>query len=99
MSIVTGIAIYLTIWWTALFALLPLGGKTYWREGQEPPVKGMDSGAPIEPRLKQKFLLTTTKAGPACRNPEKYRPHGPFSKTAKDVGAIHFGFSTTDALH
>ncbi len=59
MSIVTGIAIYLTIWWTALFAILPLGGKTYWSEGQEPPVKGMDSGAPIEPRLKQKFLLTT----------------------------------------
>jgi predicted secreted protein len=59
MSVVTGIAIYLTIWWTALFAILPLGGKTYWSEGQEPPVKGMDSGAPIEPRLKQKFLLTT----------------------------------------
>jgi predicted secreted protein len=59
MSIVTGIAIYLTIWWTALFAILPLGGKTYWSEGQEPPVKGMDSGAPIEPRLKQKFVWTT----------------------------------------
>ena len=59
MSVVTGIAIYLTIWWTALFAILPLGGKTHWSEGQEPPVKGMDSGAPIEPRLKQKFVLTT----------------------------------------
>ena len=35
----------------------------------------------------------------ACRNPEKYRPHGLFSKTAKAVGAIHFGLSTTDALH
>jgi predicted secreted protein len=59
MSIVTGIAIYLTIWWTALFAILPLGGKTYWSEGMEPPVKGMDSGAPIEPRLKKKFIWTT----------------------------------------
>ena len=59
MSVVTGIAIYLTIWWTALFAILPLGGKTYWHEGIEPPVKGMDSGAPIEPRLKQKFIWTT----------------------------------------
>lgn len=59
MNLVTGIAVYLTIWWTALFAILPLGGKTYWHEGVEPPVKGMDSGAPIEPRLKQKFILTT----------------------------------------
>jgi predicted secreted protein len=59
MGIVTGIAVYLTIWWTALFAILPLGGKTYWHEGMEPPVKGMDSGAPIEPRLKQKFIWTT----------------------------------------
>lgn len=59
MNIVTGIAVYLTIWWTALFAILPLGGKTYWHEGIEPPVKGMDSGAPMEPRLKQKFIWTT----------------------------------------
>ena len=59
MNVVTGIAVYLTIWWTALFAILPLGGKTYWHEGIEPPVKGMDSGAPIEPRLKQKFIWTT----------------------------------------
>lgn len=59
MNLVTGIAVYLTIWWTALFAILPLGGKTHWHEGVEPPVKGMDSGAPIEPRLKEKFIWTT----------------------------------------
>lgn len=59
MTIFTGIAIYLIIWWTVLFAVLPLGGKTYISEGIEPPVKGMDPGAPIEPRLKYKFVLTT----------------------------------------
>jgi predicted secreted protein len=62
MGISTSIAIYLIIWWTVLFAILPLGGKTHWSEGIEPPVKGMDSGAPIEPRLKEKFLLTTAVA-------------------------------------
>ncbi len=59
MSLFTGIAIFLTIWWTVLFAILPWGGKTHWSEGIEPPVKGMDSGSPIEPKLKQKFLITT----------------------------------------
>lgn len=62
MGIATGIAVYLTIWWTVLFAILPLGGKTHWSEGIEPPVKGMDSGSPINPRLKEKFLLTTVVA-------------------------------------
>jgi predicted secreted protein len=59
MGPVTALFIFLTIWWTVLFAILPLGGQTYWSEGIEPPVKGMDPGAPIRPRLKQKFLLTT----------------------------------------
>ena len=59
MGLASGIAVFLTIWWTILFAILPLGGKTYWSEGIEPPVKGMDSGAPIETHLKKKFLLCT----------------------------------------
>jgi len=62
MGPVTSFFIFLTIWWTVLFAILPLGGKTYISEGIEPPVKGMDSGAPINPRLKEKFLLTTAVA-------------------------------------
>lgn len=35
----------------------------------------------------------------ACRNPEKYRQLLPFSKTAKDTGAIHFGFTESDTLN
>jgi predicted secreted protein len=62
MGPITSFFIFLTIWWTVLFAILPLGGKTYTSEGIEPPVKGMDSGAPINPRLKEKFLLTTAVA-------------------------------------
>lgn len=58
MTLATGIAIYLTIWWTALFAILPLGTKTYAEMGIE--VKdGGDPGAPVNPNLKKKFVTTT----------------------------------------
>ena len=44
MTLATGIAIFLTIWWTALFAILPLGTRTYAESGIE--VKdGGDPGA------------------------------------------------------
>jgi predicted secreted protein len=58
MGIGTGIAIYLTLWWTTLFAVLPLGNRTYAEEGIE--VKdGGDPGAPVNPNLKRKFITTT----------------------------------------
>ena len=58
MTLATGIAIYLTIWWTALFVILPLGTKTYAESGIE--VKdGGDPGAPVNPNLKRKFITTT----------------------------------------
>lgn len=58
MSLFTGVAIYLTIWWTALFAILPLGTKTYAESGIV--VKdGGDPGAPVNPNLKRKFITTT----------------------------------------
>jgi predicted secreted protein len=58
MSIPTTIAIYLTIWWTVLFAILPIGVTTYAEAGIE--VKdGGDPGAPVNPKLKKKFITTT----------------------------------------
>jgi predicted secreted protein len=58
MGIPTIIALYLTIWWTVLFAILPLGVTTYAEAGIE--VKdGGDPGAPVDPKLKRKFLTTT----------------------------------------
>ena len=58
MTLATGIAIFLTIWWTALFVILPLGTKTYAEMGIE--VKdGGDPGAPVNPNLKRKFITTT----------------------------------------
>lgn len=58
MTLATGIAIFLTIWWTALFVILPLGTRTYAESGIE--VKdGGDPGAPVNPNLKRKFITTT----------------------------------------
>lgn len=58
MTLATGIAIFLTLWWTVLFAVLPLGNRTYAEEGIA--VKdGGDPGAPVNPNLKKKFITTT----------------------------------------
>jgi predicted secreted protein len=50
-------AIYLTIWWVALFAILPLGVQS--RHDAGLPNDGSDPGAPVDPKLKQKFITTT----------------------------------------
>ena len=50
-------AIYMTIWWTVLFAILPLGTQTRAEAGL--PNDGSDPGAPVDPKLKKKFLTTT----------------------------------------
>lgn len=54
----SAIIIYLTIWWTVLFAVLPLGTTTYHEAGVAPP-RGCDPGAPMDPKLKKKFITTT----------------------------------------
>ena len=57
MGIMTAIAVYLTIWWTVLFAVLPLGTRTYAEMDLDP--EGGDPGAPVNPNLKRKFITTT----------------------------------------
>ena len=56
--IATAIAIYITIWWITLFAILPLGVRNA-HEESEAPIAGTDPGAPVAPRLAMKALLTT----------------------------------------
>ena len=58
MGIGTSIAIFLTIWWTVLFAVLPLGTRTHAEMGIEVPGGG-DPAAPVNPNLKRKFFTTT----------------------------------------
>ena len=54
----TGIAIFLTIWWTVLFCVLPLGVTSHAEAGIDHG-DGGDPGAPVDPKLKRKFFTTT----------------------------------------
>lgn len=58
MGPVTSIAVYLTIWWTVLFVILPLGMQSHHEAGIDPG-DGGDPGAPVDPKLKKKFLTTS----------------------------------------
>lgn len=58
MGIASGIAIFLTIWWTVLFAILPLGTVSHAEAGIDKG-DGGDPGAPVDPKLKKKFFTTT----------------------------------------
>ncbi len=58
MSWFTGVCIYLTIWWTVVFAILPLGTITHAEAGIDKG-DGGDPGAPVDPKLKRKFITTT----------------------------------------
>ena len=54
----TMVAIYLTIWWTVLFAVLPIGVVSHHEAGIDPS-DGVDPGSPVDPKLKKKFITTT----------------------------------------
>jgi predicted secreted protein len=54
----TGVVLYVLIWWTALFAVLPIGTR---------PVEDADEasgwrGAPEKPQLLRKVIITTLVA-------------------------------------
>jgi predicted secreted protein len=57
MSVSFAIAIYLIIWWTVLFAVLPIGVRTQGEDGTVVP--GTPASAPTAPRLVRVVLLTT----------------------------------------
>jgi len=57
MSVTFGVAIYLVIWWTVLFAVLPIGVRTQGEDGTIVP--GTPESAPAAPRLLRVVFLTT----------------------------------------
>ena len=57
MTLSMGIAVYFTMWWIVLFAILPFGVRSQREEGSY--FEGTDPGAPIAPRMKIKALWTT----------------------------------------
>ncbi|MEO0394064.1 MAG: DUF1467 family protein [Pseudomonadota bacterium] len=54
MDFITGIFVFLIVWWTALFTILPL-----WVRRHDGQVEGADPGAPQHPYLWRKVLTTT----------------------------------------
>jgi len=54
MNWVTGIMVYVVVWWLVIFCVLPIG-VTPANEGH----LGHDAGAPANPRMGFKVLLTT----------------------------------------
>ncbi len=57
MSITLGIALYFIIWWTMLFAVLPLGVRTQDEEGNVVP--GTPGSAPSKPAFRRIVLINT----------------------------------------
>jgi predicted secreted protein len=57
MSVSFAIAIYFIIWWTVLFAVLPIGVRTQAEDGAVVP--GTPESAPAAPRLLRVVVLTT----------------------------------------
>ena len=61
MSIVSAIAIYFIIWWTALFAVLPWGTTSAHETGAEV-WTGHSPSAPLRPMMVRKLVATTLLA-------------------------------------
>ena len=57
------VALYFVVWWTLLFAILPLRNQPETRADRVVP--GQDPGAPAKPRLREKAIWTTLFAGVA----------------------------------
>lgn len=57
MGWLTGIVVYVLVWWVTLFAVLPL-----WINPSEPGDLGHSAGAPQRPRLGLKLAVTTAAA-------------------------------------
>ena len=57
MSWATGVMVYIVLWWTVLFAVLPLGVRRV-----EKPGTGEEHGAPERPELLRKAIITSAVA-------------------------------------
>ena len=57
MSVSFAIAVYVVIWWTVLFAVLPIGVRSQAEDGAIVP--GTPESAPTRPRFLRIVLITT----------------------------------------
>ena len=56
--VINAFFIYMIVWWTVLFCVLPVNTKSYSEAGIEV-TDGGDPGAPVDPNLKRKAWTTT----------------------------------------
>ena len=54
----TLVAIYLTVWWTVLFVVLPLGARSHHEAGVDVAAGG-EPGPPVPHNLRRKAVTTT----------------------------------------
>ncbi len=58
MGITGSIIVYVMIWWIIFFSVLPVGIQSN-KELFKEKIEGMDPGAPKNPNIGKKFLITT----------------------------------------
>jgi len=58
MSITGSIIVYVLIWWIVFFSILPIGIKSNKKIFKDT-IEGIDPGAPKNPKIGKKFLITT----------------------------------------
>tara|TARA_B100001027_G_C16177081_1_gene289672 strand:+ start:434 stop:688 length:255 start_codon:yes stop_codon:yes gene_type:complete len=58
MGITGSIIVYVMIWWVIFFSVLPIGIQSN-KEVFRDKIGGIDPGAPKNPRIVKKFLITT----------------------------------------
>ena len=63
LTVFGAVALYFVVWWTLLFAILPIRNQAETDPARVVP--GQDPGAPAAPRLREKAIWTTLAAGAA----------------------------------
>ena len=58
MGITGSIIVYVLIWWMIFFSILPVGIQSK-KEKFKERIEGVDPGAPKNPNIGKKFLITT----------------------------------------
>ena len=58
MGITGSIIVYVLIWWIIFFSVLPVGIQSN-KEKFKERIEGVDLGAPNNPKIAKKFLITT----------------------------------------